>query len=79
MTGSDFSIMMPNVNTDCFNIYLAELSKSYKGKKINLVMDQAGWHKSKTLKVPKNITIIYLPPYSLDLFLTFTHKFEEKI
>ncbi len=30
-------------------------------------MDCASWHRSKGLKVPKNITIIYLPPYSPEL------------
>jgi len=30
-------------------------------------MDGAGWHKSKDLQVPSNITILYLPPYSPEL------------
>ena len=30
-------------------------------------MDQAGWHRSKQLKVPANITILFLPPYSPEL------------
>ena len=32
-----------------------------------LVLDQAGWHVSKTLKVPDNITLLHLPPYSPEL------------
>jgi len=32
-----------------------------------MVMDGAGWHKSKDLKVPANFNIIYLPPYSPEL------------
>ena len=32
-----------------------------------LIMDQAGWHTSKTLKVPGNITIVTLPPRSPEL------------
>ena len=32
-----------------------------------IVMDCAGWHKSQALVVPKNITIMYLPPYSPEL------------
>ena len=58
---------MPNVNTDCFNIYLQKLSEFYKNTKINLVLDGAGWHKSKTLKIPENINLIFLPPYSPEL------------
>ncbi len=32
-----------------------------------LIWDQAGFHKSKQLKIPDNITIIPLPPYSPEL------------
>lgn len=32
-----------------------------------VVMDCAGWHKSGNLKMPHNIEIIYLPPYSPEL------------
>jgi transposase len=65
--GESFSLVLPEVNTEMMNFYLEELSKRYKDKKILLVMDQAGWHKSKKLKVPKNIEIEYLPPYSPEL------------
>jgi len=34
---------------------------------IVLVLDQAGWHVSKSLKVPNNITLLHLPPYSPEL------------
>jgi transposase len=30
-------------------------------------MDITGWHKSRGLKIPQNITIIYLPPYCPEL------------
>ena len=32
-----------------------------------MVMDGAGWHKSKGLVVPENIEIIIMPPYSPEL------------
>ena len=32
-----------------------------------LVLDNAGWHVSQQLKVPKNITPLFLPPYSPEL------------
>ena len=49
------------------NVFLAEMSKEYANDKIVLVMDGAGWHKSKNLQVPENIEIILLPPYSPEL------------
>jgi transposase len=32
-----------------------------------LVLDRAGWHRSKGLRVPANITLRHLPPYSPEL------------
>ena len=32
-----------------------------------LVLDGAGWHSSKDLVVPANITLLTLPPYSPEL------------
>lgn len=57
--GESFSLILPKVNTDHMNIYLESLSQKYKDEKINLVMDGAGWHKSKKLIVPENIIIIH--------------------
>lgn len=48
-------------------LFLSELSKEFGNKKIILVIDGAGWHHSKGLRVPENITILYLPPYSPEL------------
>src|SRR3974377_1603959 len=32
-----------------------------------LILDQAGWHGAKTLKVPNNVSLLSLPPRSPDL------------
>lgn len=32
-----------------------------------MVLDGAGWHGSKALEVPDNITLLKLPPYSPEL------------
>lgn len=32
-----------------------------------LVLDQAGWHTSRRLDVPANLTLTHLPPYSPEL------------
>lgn len=60
-------MISPNVNTVCFNIYLEELGKFLGERKAIIVMDGAGWHKSKALVIPSNITITFLPPYSPEL------------
>ena len=66
-TGKDCSLLMPYVNSTCMNVFLEHMEQELGGEEILLVMDGAGWHKSKGLKIPKNIEIIYLPPYSPEL------------
>ena len=41
-----------------------------------MFLDQAGWHRSKELKVPKNIRLVAIPPYSSELNPT-EHVWEE--
>ncbi len=38
-----------------------------RGKRILLVLDQAGWHRSTDVQVPEGITLLSLPPYSPEL------------
>lgn len=66
-SGDNFSLKLPYVNTLCLNIFLDEMSQELGEKEAVIFMDGAGWHKSKDLIVPKNITIKYLPPYSPEL------------
>lgn len=65
--GDGFHLLLPFVNTEMMQIYLDELCQSLGEKEIVLIMDQAGWHKSKDLVVPKNVDIWFLPPYSPEL------------
>ena len=66
-TGKEFTLLLPNVNINCMNIFLKKLIKKSKGQKIVIVMDGAGWHRSDKLIISKNIRIIILPPYSPEL------------
>lgn len=66
-TGAQFSLLLPEVNTKMMNLYLDYLHRAFPEQQILLVMDQAGWHKSKSLMIPENIEILHLPPYSPEL------------
>lgn len=39
----------------------------FKDKKIMVILDQAGWHKSQMLSKTDNIELVFLPPYSPEL------------
>lgn len=66
-TGDSFFLVMPFCNTDCMNLFLSELSKKFPKDKILLVCDGASWHKSGTLKIPENIELIFIPPYTPEM------------
>lgn len=67
MTGENFFLIMPYCNTECMNLFLQELSKAYSQDVIILVCDGARWHKSNSLKIPENIELAFIPPYTPEM------------
>jgi transposase len=61
------SLILPEVNTDTMNIFLTELSRRHKKEYILMFLDGAGWHRARGLKVPLNMKLTFIPPYSPEL------------
>lgn len=61
------SLILPKVNEQAMSIFLQEVSNRHQDEFILMVMDGAGWHKANSLKVPDNMALIFLPPYSPQL------------
>lgn len=58
---------LPYCNTDMFQLYLDEFAiQKTKELKI-IILDNGAFHKAKRLKIPKNIALLFLPPYSPEL------------
>jgi transposase len=68
LTGASSALIAPTVNTQYMNKHLQFISRE-AGPDVHVVLapDQAGWHVAKALKVPKNLTLLHLPPYSPEL------------
>jgi transposase len=66
-TGENYSIISPVNNTDAMNQFLDAFSIAYKQYRVIMCLDGAGWHTSKALKLPENIRLLKLPPYSPEL------------
>ncbi|CAI3442606.1 transposase [Enterococcus cecorum] len=49
------------------NEFLKRLSREFKEDYLILIMDNAVWHKSKTLNIPENIELMFIPPYIPEL------------
>jgi len=61
------SLIMPHVNGDCMQIFIDEVATRHQDSRIVMVMDNAGWHRNQSLKIPDNIRMLNLPPYSPEL------------
>lgn len=62
LTGESFFLVLPYSNTVCMTLFLQKLSEEYPEDRILLVCDGAAWHKAKTLVIPQNIRLLFLPP-----------------
>ena len=67
ITGDHFILEMPQCNSVTFQIYLDEFSKQRETELKVIVLDNGAFHKAKSLKIPENIILIFLPPYSPEL------------
>ena len=67
-TGQAEAIMASHVNTDVMNAFFREFAQTI-AEDVHVVMiwDGAGFHRSRQLKIPNNITVIPLPAYSPEL------------
>jgi transposase len=66
-TGDCFSMIAPYCNTDAMNCFLDQLSMQYEHYRIVLLLDKAGWHTSRNIRVADNLLLMHLPPYSPEL------------
>ena len=61
------SLILPHVNGSCMQIFLDEVASRYPDERLLMVLDGAGWHQSKSLRLPPNLRLLKLPPYSPEL------------
>lgn len=69
-TGETRWYLIPRVNTKWLNLVFANFAIDVgvsQEKKILLVEDNAGWHRSKKVEIPEGIHVEYLPAYSPEL------------
>jgi transposase len=67
-TGDAVAMISPRVDTGIMNLFLHRFSQSLSPDvHAVMILDQAGWHVSKELVTPSNVTLIYLPPRSPEL------------
>ena len=66
--GAGAALVLPACNTEAMQLHLDEIAtKIAPGAHAILLLDQAGWHGAKALKVPNNISLLQLPPRAPEL------------
>lgn len=67
-TGHAEGLLSPQLNTKIVNLFLKQFSATLApDEHAAMIWDGAGFHTSKKLQVPANVTLIRLPPYSPEL------------
>ncbi|AYD46190.1 IS630 family transposase [Arachidicoccus soli] len=67
ITGDKLLLELPHCNADWFQIFLDHLSNLHPNEYKIVVLDNGAFHHSKKLKIPENISLLFLPPYSPEL------------
>jgi hypothetical protein len=65
--GQFASLTLPWADAQTMSIFLAHTAAEFAGQLCILFLDGAGWHPAQNLRVPANLRLIFLPPYSPEL------------
>jgi len=61
------ALVLPHVNAQCMQLFIDEVARRYPEDNLIMVLDGAGWHKAGSLRLPDNLRLHFLPPYSPEL------------
>ena len=57
------AVIMPNADTEAMQKHIDEISRAVTpGAHALIILDKAGWHTTRKLKLPRNLTLVPLPP-----------------
>ena len=66
--GTCAALALPQADTQAMQLHLEEISRHVaKGAHAALLLDRAGWHTTSKLKMPSNLTLIFLPSRAPEL------------
>lgn len=62
----DYAVM-DSMNTENMSAFLKQVSEAHHDSYILMICDGASSHSAKELKIPENMELLFLPPYSPEL------------
>ena len=60
-------LLLPQCNSESFQLFLNALSRQKPLEYKVLILDNGAFHHAKCLRIPHNIHLVFLPPYSPEL------------
>lgn len=66
-SGDHFTLELPYCNSDCFQAWMDEFSLHLPEEFKVVIVDNGAFHKAARLRIPPNIYLLFLPPYSPEL------------
>jgi hypothetical protein len=68
-SGRSVWYLLPSLNAASFQVVLEDFARAapVQDKHVLLVLDNAPWHKAKSLRVPEHLQFVFLPPYAPEL------------
>ena len=66
-TGDGLFLELPRLTGECFQIFIDELAATFADTLNVMVLDNGRFHHAKSLVIPSNVVLIFLPPYSPEL------------
>lgn len=65
--GTHFLLEMPYCNSDTFQIFLDQFADHNPEEFKIIILDNGAFHRAKSLSIPDNIGLLFLPPYTPEL------------
>ena len=67
-TGQTVGLLSPHINAHVMNAFFEQFAAEVDpDAQVVMIWDQAGFHRAGELRLPENVTILPLPPYSPEL------------
>lgn len=67
LTGKRFFLEFSHLTSECFQCFMDQFSQEFPESLNVLVVDNGRFHHAKTLEIPANVVLLFLPPYSPEL------------
>ena len=67
LTGESFFLELPALNTQGFQLFLDHFAATDPTSFHLLLLDNGAFHKARALRLPKNVALLFFPPYAPEL------------